>query len=585
MEASMADLAGKRLGQYELIEQIGQGGMAAVYRATQTAIGREVAVKVLPAQFLLEPTFLERFTREVQVISRLEHPRILPVYDFGEEDGLPFIVMRYLPDGTLSDRIHAAPGRMALDEVTRLVGQIAEGLDYAHREGIIHRDIKPSNVLLDKEGNAYLADFGIAKVSEVTVQLTRTGMAVGTPAYMAPETYHGAEPTAAVDIYALGVTLYQMLTGEPPFRADSPPHYMLLHLNEPVPDARAKRPDLPDGVQPVIETAMAKASEERYASAGALAEALASAAGEVAQADAPPPAPGSGLAPPAPPPTPVHGVVPPTDKLSKSQVAAQRRRRGVKPLLLIRVVVSVGALVIVSGVLAWIRVTNWPWSSVVVDEPTTTPMPTPCDLGTPGCPVMSNDQWTPVNVIVNSVEMVLVPTGCFVIGDDGEGVEWCFAEPFWIDVTEVTNAEYGVASELCAEYSSAGGQPRICVDSFEASAHCESRGARLPTEAEWEYAARGPDGLVYPWGDDFVADNVVYARGETAPVGSKPGGASWVRALDMSGNVWEWVTSPRVLRGGSWEDVSTYILRADTRGRADPGDTGLNVGFRCARDY
>jgi len=181
----MTHLVGRTLGQYEIIGEIGHGGMADVYRAVQPSIGREVAIKVLPAHFLQDRTFLERFMREVKVIAQLQHPRILPVYDFGEQDGLPYIVMAYMPGGTLADRIREAPGGLPLDAVAHYVTQIAEALDYAHRRNIIHRDFKPSNVLLDDEENAYLADFGIAKVTEATAQLTGSGI-VGTPAYMAP---------------------------------------------------------------------------------------------------------------------------------------------------------------------------------------------------------------------------------------------------------------------------------------------------------------------------------------------------------------------------------------------------------------
>ena len=155
-----AGLTAEQAGQYVLVDSIGQGGMATVYRATQPSIGRTVAVKVLPSHFLQDATFLERFRREVQVIAQLQHPHILPVYDFGEQDGIPYIVMAYMDGGTLADRI--AHGAIPLREAVRMVEQIAQGLDHAHRNGVIHRDFKPSNVLLDQYGNVHLADFGVA---------------------------------------------------------------------------------------------------------------------------------------------------------------------------------------------------------------------------------------------------------------------------------------------------------------------------------------------------------------------------------------------------------------------------------------
>jgi serine/threonine-protein kinase len=291
----MTNLTGRTLGQYQIHEQIGQGGMATVYRATQTNIGRDVAIKVLPVQFMMDRTFLERFNREVQTIAKVQHRCILPVYDFGEQDGVPFIVMAYMEGGSLSDRIQSG-GPMPLDETTRIVAQIADGLNYAHLKGIIHRDFKPSNVLLDDQDNAYLADFGIAKVAETTVQLTGSGMAVGTPAYMAPEMYRQGDLTPAVDVYALGVTLYLMLTGQYPFKGDTPIQYMRAHLDDPVPILRAVRSDLPVTVQPVLDRSLAKDPGQRYQQTTAFAADLSQAAtpGETTPAPTPTPQPDLG---------------------------------------------------------------------------------------------------------------------------------------------------------------------------------------------------------------------------------------------------------------------------------------------------
>nr|MBN1229391.1 protein kinase [Anaerolineae bacterium] len=271
------DLAGQKLGQYEIIEKLGQGGMATVYLARQTSIGRTVAIKVMPPHFMHDETFMQRFEREVQVIADLQHPRVLPVYDYGELDGRPYIVMAYMGGGTLVDLIRQ--GAMPVDEVVRIVEQIAEGLDHAHRKGVIHRDFKPSNVLMDDHGNAYLADFGIAKISEATVQLTGGGI-VGTPAYMAPEMSQEGVTTKAIDIYALGVTIYEMLAGEFPFHGETPLSVMMAHATRPVPDVREKRPDIPVGVSAVIMRAMAKNPDDRYNTARELVAALKAAAQE-----------------------------------------------------------------------------------------------------------------------------------------------------------------------------------------------------------------------------------------------------------------------------------------------------------------
>ncbi len=240
--------------------------------------------------------------------------------------------------------------------------------------------------------------------------------------------------------------------------------------------------------------------------------------------------------------------------------------------------------------------------------------------------VARNADWTPYTEIINGVEMALVPAGCFQMGsNDGDSDEQpvhevCFDQPFWIDVYEVTNGQYGEAASNCTQYSSAQNQPRVCIDWFDSKAHCESRGARLPTEAEWEYAARGPDGLVYPWGNafdgsllNFCDRNCEYSWADktaddgykyTAPVGSYPGGISWVGAYDLSGNVWEWAndwfgsyasgrqvnpTGPgsgdcRVWRGGSWLSDDNFV-RAAHRLWSDPDGADHYYGFRCALSY
>ncbi len=300
----MNNLIGKTLGQYEIISLIGRGGMASVFLARQRSIGRTVAVKVLPHHLLNDETFLKRFQREVQAVSRMQHPRIIPVHDYGEDEGVPYIVMAYIEGGSLAQRIQEE-GALPLDEVVRMVGQIAEGLDYAHQQGVIHRDFKPSNVLLDKSNNAYLLDFGIAKVSQETAQLTGSGI-VGTPTYMAPEMFKQELPTPAVDIYALGVTLYQMLSGTTPFEGTTPVQLMYSHLNEPVPSIEAVRPDIPAAVQIVLDKAMAKRPEDRFTTACDLADALRRAAeGDTLETI---------VVPPSPIPTQTAPSTPPVDK-------------------------------------------------------------------------------------------------------------------------------------------------------------------------------------------------------------------------------------------------------------------------------
>lgn len=267
----MDDLIGRNLGPYRIVEPLGLGGMSTVYKAHQPSMDRMVAIKVLPRHFAADPTFTGRFKQEARVIARLEHARILPVYDYGEADGIIYIVMRYLDSGTLADRLVEGP--IPLDMAARVIGQVAEGLDYAHQQGVIHRDIKPSNILLDKTGAAYLTDFGISKLVEGTAQFTGTGI-VGTPHYMSPEQGLGEPIDGRTDVYSLGVVLYQMVTGELPFKAETPMAVVIKHINEPLPLPSAINPDVPPAVEQVIVRAMAKSPDARYQSAGALAAGL-----------------------------------------------------------------------------------------------------------------------------------------------------------------------------------------------------------------------------------------------------------------------------------------------------------------------
>ncbi|MCC6904295.1 MAG: protein kinase [Anaerolineae bacterium] len=256
-------------GPYQIVDTIGVGGMATVYRAYQTTMDRYVALKILPRQLSEDPTFLKRFQREARTVARLEHKSMVPVYDYGEIDGQPYIVMRLIDGGTLRKRIYYDD--LDLPVITRVTEQIAEALDYAHQHGVVHRDLKPSNILLDHNNNAYLTDFGISKMLDSTSQITSGSGVVGTPTYMSPEQCQGKEVTPASDIYALGVILYEMLAGYPPYQAEAPLSVMYMHVKDPVPSIITERPDLPPEVEGVIQCAMAKAPAARYPSAAALA--------------------------------------------------------------------------------------------------------------------------------------------------------------------------------------------------------------------------------------------------------------------------------------------------------------------------
>ncbi|MFN8455071.1 MAG: protein kinase [Anaerolineae bacterium] len=280
-------LIGQTLGQFHIVEFIGAGGMASVYKAYQPNLDRYVAVKVLPAQHALTPGFKERFILEARAVAQLSHPNILPIYDFGVEDDLSYFVMKYVPDLTLSN-LMGQP--MKLNLVSHFIDQVASALDHAHARGILHRDIKPANMLLEGDW-LLLADFGVAKIVESNTIITSTGHVFGSPAYVSPEQAEGNPLDQRTDIYSLGVVLYQMVVGRVPYQDTNPMRVIFKHIHEPPPTPRSVRPDLSEAVEQVILTAMAKDPAKRYDSAAELAEALRQAVALAAQGvEAPAPA-------------------------------------------------------------------------------------------------------------------------------------------------------------------------------------------------------------------------------------------------------------------------------------------------------
>jgi serine/threonine protein kinase len=264
-------LVGKTIGNYKVVDVLGAGGMATVYRARQTNIERDVAIKVMAAAFARQPDFVERFKREAELFAQLEHPHILPIYDYGDEDGNLYLVLRLMDGGSLESYMRKEP--LTLAQIGKMVTQMSHALDHAHNQHVIHRDIKPNNVLLDKFGNAYLMDFGIAKILSGS-RLTATGTLLGTPAYMAPEQWKLDPIDGRSDIYSVGVMLYELFTGELPFPGETPFQFMYAHLHEEVPAVSAKVDGFSLGIDDVIFKATAKEPDERYQTAREMAEAL-----------------------------------------------------------------------------------------------------------------------------------------------------------------------------------------------------------------------------------------------------------------------------------------------------------------------
>ena len=264
-------LVGKTLGHFRIVERIGSGGMATVFKAFQPTLERYVAIKVLPSHYAREPNFVKRFVQEARVVAKLVHPNILQIHDFGEQDNITYIVMEYVEGGTLKERL-ARP--LSTSDAADYIIQAAEGLSCAHANGIIHRDVKPANMLLRKDGFLLLSDFGIAKILEGTANLTRAGVGIGTPQYMSPEQGTGATVDPRSDIYSLGIVLFHCLAGQVPFTGDTPLSITLKHLNEPLPIEMLRAKNIPAPIEQVILKMTAKRAEDRYQTTNALIEAL-----------------------------------------------------------------------------------------------------------------------------------------------------------------------------------------------------------------------------------------------------------------------------------------------------------------------
>jgi len=263
----------EKIGYYEIKSELGRGGMATVYRGYDPRFEREVAVKVLPPEMLhADPQFRLRFQREAKIIARLEHPSIVPVYDVGEENNQLYFVMRFMGGGSLSERIRERVYRV--EEAVRLLGQVAPGVDEAHAKGIVHRDLKPSNILFDNQNVPYISDFGIAKLTQAESANVTGSAVIGTPAYMAPEQALGSDVDGRADVYALGVILYEMLTGKQPYQADTPMGLAIKHVTDPVPHILNVKPDLPAWIETIVATAMAKDRNDRFSTAGEMLETM-----------------------------------------------------------------------------------------------------------------------------------------------------------------------------------------------------------------------------------------------------------------------------------------------------------------------
>ncbi len=268
----MDELIGKSFGPYKILDKIGEGGMAVVYKAYQESLGRYAAIKVLRAELARDEEFVARFRREALAVAQLNHPNILHVYDAGVANGVYYMAMGFVDGGSLKDLIAQGPVEPAY--AASIGAQLADALDYAHKQGIVHRDVKPSNVLMTRDGRPMLTDFGIAKALYESAALTRTGISIGTPEYMAPEQIQGQPVDGRTDIYALGIVLYEMVTGWAPFSTPTPVATLYKQVNEPPPPLHQVNVNVPDWLEGVVGKALAKRPDGRYQQASELAAAL-----------------------------------------------------------------------------------------------------------------------------------------------------------------------------------------------------------------------------------------------------------------------------------------------------------------------
>jgi formylglycine-generating enzyme required for sulfatase activity/predicted Ser/Thr protein kinase len=558
----MTDSIPEKLGKYWIIEEEGRGGFAVVYKAVDTTLDRTVALKVLAPHLLWDPTFVQRFQREARVAANLDHPNIVTIYEVSQIEEVYFIAMQFLRGRTLS-QILEAEGPLSVPWVQAIIEQIASALDYAHARGFIHRDIKPSNVIVADDGRATLTDFGLAKAGEGT-QLTTAGTIFGSLEYMSPEQAQGKEVDERSDVYSLGITLFEMLVGRVPYKADLAIAVVIKHLTAPLPRPSEWNPIIPEPVERVILKALAKNPADRFQSAGEMAQALTAAAETKAE--------------------------PEVERGKKPAVV--KKPEPVRPFR------------------------HAPPHGIMPEVMPSTVM----------------ERLQPFEP-----EMILIPAGEFLMGSDPTKDKYAeereqpqytlYLPDYYLAKTPLTNTQYAAFVQATGyeqpELWKGGKPPRgkedhpvVNVSWNDAAAYCAwlsevtGKSYFLPSEAEWEKGARGSDGRIYPWGNQWDAERCnskAGGQGVTTPVGAYPQGASPYGLLDMAGNVWEWTRSLQgqtqwepgfehpynledgwdnlkdsdfvVLRGGAFNG-SRRLVRCAYRLRYLPLRFYWNIGFR-----
>lgn len=670
----MANIIGQTLlGQYRVDEFIASGGMGAVYKVWDLKRSVPLAMKVLHADFVDDPSSFKYFQREARALEKLRHPNVVPFYGLFQEGQTAFILEHYVDGSSLREILNNHKAGLPIPEVLTYMQALCSALGYAHSSGVVHCDIKPGNVMVDHGGQVYLADFGIARHAESS---STTIAGSGTPAYMAPEQIRAQPVVPATDIYSLGVLLFELLTGQKPFRGDEPAstgkgdtsgeriRYAHLHLVPP--DPRSVNPAISPALAQIVLKCMAKMPENRYAYTGELLTALTNLGVNAAPRVQVPEIP-----PVSKPPRPVQPIV----------SAPQNPQKNLLPVLL-TIIAVFGIIMVVLVMLLFSGTSVSPpptqpesistQSSVVqllpsnvpsYIEPTYTTMPQ--DTVAPPVIISSDTRLPTLTTTLkigststsssDGMVMVYIPAGEFIMGasaSDSDAMEdefpqhAVYLDAFWIDKFEVTNSmftifvqstNYRTQAEVDdwtwefdgQDWSKPKGtnwrhplrankglngldnHPVVRISQADAQAYCKWAGRRLLTEAEWEKAARGDNGSLYPWGNQFscsyanLGNSGCDSYSHTAPVGKFPDGASPYGILDMSGNVWEWVSdwyqknyyenspyqNPRgpnngdgfIMRGGSWSSKAEW-LRLSYRSWGYADNSYWSTGFRCGSD-
>jgi serine/threonine-protein kinase len=645
--------------RYQLVSLNAVGGMGAVYRAKRLSIGDDVALKILHDSFSGDQTASERFQQEARMAARLKHPNAVNVYDFGATNNdAKYLVMELVEGESLREMLNKH-GSFPLSSVAEITQQVCAALDEAHRHGIIHRDIKPDNIIVQatlKGLRVKVLDFGIAKLRDNTIasELTQTGSIMGTPHYMSPEQCLGEELDQRSDIYSIGIVVYQMLCGRLPFNATVATAVVVQHVNQPPPSLRALNPGIPPAVESVVYHALEKRRDARPFSAGALADELNQA---VLTANQQSHYSGSSQPPTSQPNTgqnyPVSGNFPnagntssrqeiqpsgaaysgdmPTVQLSSPATAGyssvptgnisnsksfnnQRTPNAGRTTKFI--IIGIAAFLILP-LLTGVAALFWLGSK---DDKSAEVKTTNQEVKTTNQEVKTTAEQGAARQPAPPIGKVFVPGGEFMMGrDDGKLVDEkpmhkVAVEPFFMDIYEITNRQYAEFIKLTnhqplTEWRNGvypNGQadfPAVNVNWEDANAFCKNAGKRLPTEKEWEFAARGIGSLLYPWGNDWKPGQANVESQALAEIG-KFKGASPFGIYDLIGNAGEWTASDfkaypngkldafyagktnlKTVRGGNIglereSATATYRLGWQAIG----AETYDATGFRCAQD-